>query len=69
MPTFDQIESLNTQCYIHKKTGWEIEDFIYSQLDNEECIITICFSKKDENTIDKSLKTGLIMSNGNIIWG
>ncbi|MBC7471737.1 MAG: hypothetical protein H7196_00520 [candidate division SR1 bacterium] len=68
MPIFDQIESLNTQCYIHKKTGWRIEDFVYFQINKFDCIFRISFSKIIENSADNSLKIGLILPDGNTIW-
>jgi hypothetical protein len=45
MPTFEQIESLQTQCYIHNKSGWEISEYQNMIFDESECLILISFSK------------------------
>jgi hypothetical protein len=66
MPTFDQVESLNTQCYIYKKTGWQIESLQYCRITNDKYVFQIFFIKEDYgNTV---VDAALILSNGDIIW-
>jgi hypothetical protein len=69
MPTFIQIEVLQTQCYIHQKTGWKISDFSYLKLNDEECIIKLAFTKKQNKIhIDNSPKSCFILTNGKVVW-
>jgi hypothetical protein len=69
MPTFEQIESLQTQYYIHKKSGWKIGEYQNMIFDESECLILISFSKiKNGNHVDNSPKTCLINCMGNVQW-
>lgn len=61
MPSFEQIEVLQNQCYIHKKIGWIISDFSFVKLD-DECLIKVSFSK-----IDNKTKSLYILPNGSIL--
>jgi hypothetical protein len=68
MPTFEQIESLQTQCYIHYKSGWEISDFSSVKLGEKECIFKVTFSKKqNEKQVDDSPKSVYVLSDGSVI--
>ncbi|NJK71623.1 hypothetical protein HC766_02200 [Candidatus Gracilibacteria bacterium] len=64
MPTFEQIEVLQSLCYIHKKTGYIISDFEIFYPGCSECVIRVVFHKEN---VDEKPKTILVYASGSYI--